>query len=87
MRREKSGVAGASSGDGATLAYKAPDEGAWTNVSSQNHKVEQTPTSPEHGGELPNGVERFFWSGLWWYKVGERLFDSLDKAIVEAQNR
>jgi hypothetical protein len=36
---------------------------------------------------LPAGVSRFFWSGRWWYKVGERLFATLDAAKQELQNK
>lgn len=44
-------------------------------------------TSEHAAGEaLPEGIERFSWSGIQWYKVGERLFESLDRAIEALQN-
>lgn len=44
---------------------------------------EPGPVGQAAGEALPEGVERFLWSGVLWYKVGERLFSSLDKALED----
>ncbi|MEM4167750.1 MAG: hypothetical protein QXW98_04845 [Candidatus Caldarchaeum sp.] len=66
--------------------YNPPEEDTGYSESTHDKREDYKGNRRDSEDVVPDGVERFFWSGVWWFKVGERLFDSLDKAIEELQN-
>lgn len=73
--------------DAATLARTASDKAATTYTANASAEAEREPTSWKESAELPEGIERAFWAGVWWYKVGEHLYETLDRALEELKNR